>query len=173
MANGFLQIDKSLFKLGLNPTEILVLAQIMEYNRTTGDFFMSDDAMSKQFGVSSKTISRALTVLEDKKLIVRETKNIQKGKERHIKLTRDNLTVDSSTRDKMSVPQETNCPLPKGQNDLIKEKNKNINIKDNSVMNQPYQADCITLVADAPRGKVEAVREMMKNSTNSEGGFKF
>lgn len=174
MAKGFLQIDKSLFELGLNPTEILVLAQIIEYNRTTGDFFMSDDAMSKQFGVSSKTISRALTVLEDKKLIVRETKNIQKGKERHIKFTKDNLTLDSSTRDKMSVVEGTICPLPKGQNDLIKENIENINIKDNdNVIDQPYQADRITLVADAPRGKVEAVSEVMKNSTNSNGGFKF
>lgn len=173
MAKGFLQIDKSLFELGLNPTEILVLAQIMEYNRTTGDFFMSDDAMSKQFGVSSKTISRALTVLEDKKLIVRETKNVQKGKERHIKFTKDNLTLDSSTKDKMSVVEGTICPLPKGQNDLIKENNKNINIKDNGVIDQPQAADRITLVADAPRGKVEAVREMMKNSTDSKGGFKF
>lgn len=158
----FLQVDESLFKLGLNPTEILVLAKVMEYNRTTGDFFMSDAAMGEMFGVSDKTISRALKVLEDKKLIVRETKNVQKGKERHIRLPKD----------KMSVVEETNCPLPKGQNDLIKENNKNINIKDNGVMNQPQAADCITL-AGAPKGKVEAVREMMKNSTNSEGGFKF
>jgi DNA-binding MarR family transcriptional regulator len=172
MSKGFLQIDKSLFELGLNPTEILVLAQIMEYNRTTGDFFMSDDAMGKQFGVSSKTISRALAVLEEKKLIVRETKNVQKGKERHIKLTKDNLTLDSNPKDKMSVVEETNCPLSKGQNDLIKEKNKNINIKDNGVMNQPQAADCITL-ADAPKGKVELVRDMLNNSTNPDKSFKF
>lgn len=84
MSNGFLKVDKDLFKLGLNPTEILVFAQVIEYNRTTGDCFMSDDAFAQMLSVSSKTISRALGVLEDKGLIKRETKNVKGGKERHI-----------------------------------------------------------------------------------------
>ena len=113
----------------------------MEFNRTTGDFFMSDDKMAQLFGVSSKTISRALKVLEDKKLIIRETKNVHNGKERHIK-----ACIEDAAKDKMSVVQETNCPLGNGQNDLIKEKNEKIKIKENKgVMNQPCQADCITL----------------------------
>lgn len=37
-----LQVNKALFKLELNPTEILTLAQILEFERTTGDFYMSD-----------------------------------------------------------------------------------------------------------------------------------
>lgn len=80
----FLQVNKSLFKLGLNPTEILVLAQIMEYNRTTGDCFMSDKAFAENFGVSDKTISRSIKVLEEKDLIRRETKSVKGGKERHL-----------------------------------------------------------------------------------------
>ena len=31
MANVFLKVDKDLFSLDLNPTEILTLAQIMEF----------------------------------------------------------------------------------------------------------------------------------------------
>lgn len=139
MAKYFLQVDKDLFKLGLNPTEILLLSQIMEFNRTTNDCFMSDDAFGKQFGVSSKTISRALTTLESQGFIKRATKNVQKGKERHItvdlekiearlkELAKDKKSVagsTDSTSDKMTVAERTNCPFSKGQNDLIKDKGK-------------------------------------------------
>lgn len=132
MSKYFLQVDKDLFGMGLNPTEILVYSQIAEYNRTTGDCFISDKAMAEQFGVSDKTISRALTALEGKGLIKRETKNVKGGKERHI-YTTDKLTVDS-------VQQPTKCPLTtdnlsidNGQNDLIKDNTKNKNIKDNFI----------------------------------------
>ena len=143
------------------------MAQIMEFNRTTQDFFMSDANMAKMFGVSDKTISRALKVLEDKGLIERDTKNKKGGKERHIKV----CMIDAS-KDKMSVVQGTNCLLYKGQNDLIKDNNEKINIKDNGVMNQPQVADCITLQDDS-RSKQEVVREVMNNSTSQNGKFKF
>ena len=44
MTNNFLKVNKDFFKLELNPTEILILSQIEEYNRTTKDCFMSDEA---------------------------------------------------------------------------------------------------------------------------------
>ena len=64
---------------------------------------MSDEALAENFGVSAKTISRSLKALEDKGYIVRDTKNIKGGKERHITanldkidedLTKDNLSSD-------------------------------------------------------------------------------
>lgn len=139
----FLQVNKDYFELGLNPTEILVLSQVAEYDRTTQDCFMSDKRFAEFFGVSEKTISRALKVLEDKGFIKRETKNIRNGKERHIflqstnieqALPKDNLTVannDNETlaKDNLTVAEESICPLRKGQNDLIKDKN----IKDNII----------------------------------------
>ena len=118
MAN-FLKVNKDLFSLGLNPTEILVYAQVAEFNRNTGDCFISDKAMAENFGVSDKTISRALATLEEKGLIRRETKNIKGGKERHI-FTTDKLSLEDATTDKLSFDN--------GQNDLIKDKggkNKN------------------------------------------------
>lgn len=80
----FLQVNKDYFGKGLNPTELLVLAQVAEFDRTTGDCFISDKAMADMFGVSEKTISRALSTLEARGLIKRETKNIKGGRERHI-----------------------------------------------------------------------------------------
>lgn len=132
MSNNFLQVDKSLFGSGLSPIEMLVLSQIAEFNRTTGDCFMSNAAMAKNFGVSEKTIARTMDALESKGLIVRNTRNVQKGKERHITLAKDNLSlVNESAKDKMTLPERTICPLPKGQNDIIKDNIIKENIKDN------------------------------------------
>lgn len=135
MANEFLKVEKSLFGKGLSPIELLVYSQIAEFVRNTGDCFMSDAAMAQNFGVSDKTISRAITSLEEKGFIVRHTKASQKGKERHITLATDKLSVGNEIKnlatDKMSNAEQTNCPLPNRQNVLIKDNTKKINIKDN------------------------------------------
>lgn len=130
MTHLFLKVNKDLFNLGLNPTEILLLSQIMEFHNTTGNCFMSDKAFSAAFGVSEKTISRELKVLEDKGFITRDTKAVRGGKERHI--TYNAAAVEKAlTKDKLTDAeclQQTNCPLTtdnltfdKGQNDLIKD----------------------------------------------------
>lgn len=152
MTNLFLKVNKDLFKLGLNPTEILILAQVMEYNTNTGDCYISDKALSSMFGVGEKTISRELKVLEEKGYIKRTTKNTKNGRERHIAVIydnlipveetnsaeidkpTDNLTIgnESKPTDKMTVPQQSNCLFHNGQNDFIKyNSNEKDNEKDN------------------------------------------
>ena len=90
MANTYLKVDKGLFGTGLNPTEILLLAQFMEFERTTGDCFISDLTLANNLCVSESTISRAIKTLESKGYIKRETKNTKTGKERHIKVIANN-----------------------------------------------------------------------------------
>lgn len=80
----FLKVDKDLFGVGLNPIEILIVSQVIEFNTNTGDCFISDKQLADQFGVSDKTVSRALSHLEELGYIKRETRNIKGGKERHI-----------------------------------------------------------------------------------------
>lgn len=104
MTNIFLKVNKDLFKLQLNPTEILLLAQILEYQTNTGDFYMSDEALATNFGVSSKTISRSLTALEGKKFITRKTTNTRSGKERHITANIDKIE-EALAKDKMTVAE--------------------------------------------------------------------
>ena len=85
MTNKFLMVSKDLFKLGLAPLEILILSQVMEYDRTTGDCFMSDKAFAEAFGVSESTVSRAIKSLVDVRgFIQKETKNIKGGRVRHM-----------------------------------------------------------------------------------------
>lgn len=130
MTNNFLKVNKDFFKLELNPTEILILSQIEEYNRTTKDCFMSDEAFAAQFGVSKSTISREMKVLESKGFITRETKNVKGGKERHIHinfnniesaLTNINLTLDGSQQTSNCLLTNVKLPIVNKQNDSIKE----------------------------------------------------
>lgn len=146
MTNDFLQLNKDLFKLGMNPTEIIILAQVMEYNRTTGDCFMSDKTFAAMLSISDKTVSRALKELEDRGFIIRETKNVKGGKERHIRVNLDKIESALPTKDKMSVvdSQGTKSPLTKDnlsvvnrQNDLIKE-----NIKEKRKDNGSDETTC-------------------------------
>ncbi len=63
----------------------------MEYERNTGDFYMTNEQMAKMFGVSEKTISRTLGTLENRNIITRDTKNVKGGKERHIHIKSDTI----------------------------------------------------------------------------------
>lgn len=87
MTNNFLAVDKRLFKTNLTLLEILVYSQINEFNKTTGDCFISDETLGNQFHVSDRTIQRAITSLEKQGYIIRDTKNIKGGKERHLIIT--------------------------------------------------------------------------------------
>lgn len=144
MTNKYLKVNKDLFKLGLDPTEILILAQVMEFNTTTGVCFISDETLANNFGISAKTISRKLDSLENKGFINRETKNAKgkHGKDRKIfvnmsniekELSTDKMTIDNST-DNLSIENiksTDNLSKINGQNDLIKDNRiDKINIKE-------------------------------------------
>ena len=186
MANYFLKVDKDLFKLGLNPTEILLLAQIMEFQTNTGDCFMSDRALAENFGVSDKTISRALSALESKGFITRDTRNVKGGKERHITANLNKINQGLAT-DKMSIDgglQPTKCPLAtdkmsfgKGQNDLIKDNIKDKEKDNNSeveLLSASLQANSTSLQVEPGEGTitnpievdVEWLREQYRNNPN-------
>ena len=117
MTNIFMKVNKDLFKLKLNPTEILIIAQVMEFQTNTNDCFISNKVLAEQFGVSEKTISRAVEALEQRGFITRNTKNVKGGKERHMRVNLDKIE-EELTKDNLSVvneepknPQRTNCPL--------------------------------------------------------------
>lgn len=99
MTNKFLQVNKDLFNLGLNPTELIILAQVLEYNRTTGVCYMSNEQFAAMLNVSESSIKRAMDKLESEGLIKRETKNTRNGRERKIYPT-SKLTLASSEESK-------------------------------------------------------------------------
>lgn len=89
MTNKFLMVNKDLFTIGLNPLEILIASQIMEFQRTTDEFYMTDAQLANQFGVSAKTISRALDRLESLGIIIRTTKTVSSKRVRTIKFNQE------------------------------------------------------------------------------------
>ena len=140
MTNLFLKVNKDLFKLGLNPTEILILAQILEFQTNTNDCFISDKALAENFGVSESTIKREIKKLEELGYITRETKNIKGGKERHMvanlkkieeKLTSVNLSLDDTNKAQNELCTSVNLNFDKGQIDTIKDNIKDNSLKDN------------------------------------------
>lgn len=168
MKNYFLKVNKDLFKLKLNPTEILLLAQIMEFQSNTGDCFMSDEALAENFGVSKSTISRSIKSLVEKGFIARDTKNIKGGKERHITVNIDNIekaltNVNLPIVEKEEISQTSNCllsnvnlPIVNGQNDFIKDKRKD-NSKDKSSL--PHTAEACTSAPPQAALQIQPVGE--------------
>lgn len=171
MTNLFLKVNKDLFNLGLNPTEILVLAQIIEFNTNTGDCFISDKALAQSFGVSEKTISRTIKALEDRGLITRDTKNIKGGKERHIKvnlnkiescLSMDKLSVDSDIQKSNCLVSMDKLTNVNGQNDLIKD---NIKDKEKDNILESFSASALKASLNYP---VVTVKWLMDNHIEYE-----
>lgn len=178
---NFLAINTDFFKLGLNPTQLLILSKVDELNRNCGDCYITDESLAELFGVSKSTISREIKALDGKGFLIKETKNIKGGKERHMKVNFTNvkMTIDSSEKASQEDTQTSNCllsnvnlPIVNKQNDFIKEnikENKKENIRE---MKQP-QASVVISLPYQQRSKVETVSEVMKNSTSSNGQFKF
>lgn len=123
--NTFLKVDKDLFNLGLNPAQILIIAQVMEFQRNNCDCYITDKQLSENFGVSEKTISREIKNLIDLQFLSKETTNTRSGRKRklYIKYPTDNLTGANGQNDLCPTDNLSNA---NGQNDLIKD-----NIKDN------------------------------------------
>ena len=136
MTKYFLKVDKTLFNTGLNPLEILLVSQIAEFENNTGDCFISDKTLAENFGVSESTITRTLKALEAKGYIVRETKNVRGGKERHMRTT-SKMTIDSSEQASKCLLSTSNLTIDNRQNDLIKDNIKDKEKDNNSGEFQP------------------------------------
>ena len=175
MTNLFLKVNKDLFKLGLNPTEILVLAQIMEFDTNNKICYMTNEQFAAMLNVSERTISRALNdTLHPKGYI---TIINPRSKSRSFQLNRNVIEADlrqNGLEEELGQNVQENIDNLSNklrQFDFIKD-NKNIKIKDNDVKQQPLQAGCITLVDDS-RSKVDVLKDVINNSTSNQGNFKF
>lgn len=118
----FLKLYKDLKDLKLSPVELIIYCQITEFINNTGTCYMTDAQFADEYNISSKTVSRTLQSLEDKKLIKRYTTTQTSKRVRlltlydeTVKMTdsptseTDNLTVSKeSETDKMTLSTCTN-----------------------------------------------------------------
>lgn len=153
----FLKVEKKLFSLGLDAYEILIVAQILEFQSKGMECYITNETFAEWYGTSTSTIKRRIDNLIGKNILKRDTKNIQKGKERHLYVNLEN--INNSTRFKMTLPESSNCSLRKDQNEPIKDNNE----KDNN-----KRDNC-----KSSNSKVETIVNIVKNSTNSKGEFQF
>lgn len=138
MTDKFLKLNKDLWKLKLNANEQQILSYIMEFDKNTGDCFISDETFSMYLNTSKSTVSREIKALELMGYVVRNTKNVKGGKERHLKVNQKKIEEDiSNVNLSLVAPQQSKCqlsnvnlPIDNKQNDLIKDKLKD-NLKDN------------------------------------------
>lgn len=84
---SFLMIDKTLLSNEeLNATDIIIIAQVQEYIRTTGKCFVSNDTFAKMCGCSESTIKRAIDKLVKSGYLSRETIATKEGRKRTLSL---------------------------------------------------------------------------------------
>ena len=130
MSNLFLKVDKDLFSKGLNPTQIIIIAQVEEYMRNTGDCHVTDAQFAEMLGVSVSTVSREIKKLCELGYIQKTTKSIHGGgKQRNLFVPaaapNSNLTSGEDNENSRNVNltshETSNCLFTTEQNDLIKD----------------------------------------------------
>lgn len=88
---SFLMIDKALLNNEeLNAIDIIIIAQVQEYIRTTGKCFVSNDTFAKMCGCSESTIKRAIDKLVKDGYLLKETIATQNGRQRNLSLPKQN-----------------------------------------------------------------------------------
>lgn len=74
MTETFLKLDKSHFKKGLKPLELLILAQVEEFIRNGCECYLTNQQFAEMFSVTQPTVDAAIKRLEELNYIRRDTK---------------------------------------------------------------------------------------------------
>ena len=169
MTDKFLKVNKDLLGIGLAPIEILIISQVLEFQTKDMDCFVSNETFAKDYNVSQSTISRAITTLKNKGFLNSVEKRTRQGTTRYLTVNVGKIEEVSTKQNADSIEDSTchfaqsalsNLTNSTKQNDLVKDNIKDNNIKEKENLNHP-------------RGKVEVVKNVMKDSTSSKGEFKF
>ena len=169
MTDKSLKVNKDLLGIGLAPIEILIISQVLEFQTKDMDCFVSNETFAKHYNVSQSTISRAMTTLKNKGFLNSVEKRTRQGTTRYLTVNVGKIEEVSTKQNDDSIEDSTchfaqsalsNLTNSTKQNDLVKDNIKDNNIKEKENLNHP-------------RGKVEVVKNVMKDSTSSKGEFKF
>ena len=79
MENKFLTVNKDYFGLGLKSLDLLIIAQVDEFQRNKYPCYVTNDQFSYMFGASVATIMRSLEKLERLNIIIRKTKYVEEN----------------------------------------------------------------------------------------------
>lgn len=183
MADYFLQVKKSYYKLceektlGIDATDIMILAQIEEFQRNRQQCYIKDETFSNMLGISRSTVKRRIRNLSRLGFIHRDTTTMSKrGQASKQRFLTVNCEAIQTAIENIERRQCKNCPKrwteqssisseaeiksseSKGQDERIKD-NKKDNEKDNinstervvsgNMLEEGFDADiCIDLTWD-------------------------
>lgn len=143
MENKFLAINKKYFNREFKSIELLIIAQIEEFERNNCECYITNEQLSDMFGESISTIKRALSNLETKGIIKRKTSTVsnngQKSKQRILSIIKvqnepnlnQNDVKKSNKQGSYTKKVRFKNEESKVHNEPIKEKKKE-NKKDNN-----------------------------------------
>ena len=77
MDNKFLAVNKDYFGLGLKSIDLLIIAQVDEFQRNHCPCYVTNDQFSNMFGESVATIMRSLEKLERLHILTRTTNYVE------------------------------------------------------------------------------------------------
>ena len=142
---SFLQVDKDLLGKGLKSIDVLILAQVKEFERNKCECFLTNEQFAEMFGESVSTIKRSLDKLEDMKLIKRDTKYIdgngRANRQRVIKSGKSKKNPPKKMVGSKSDDGRFNSEEWSGQDEPIKEKEKEKEKINNSLRSSSAYAE--------------------------------
>ncbi len=142
---SFLQVDKDLLGKGLKSIDVLILAQVKEFERNKCECYLTNEQFAEMFGESVSTIKRSLDKLEDMKLIKRDTKYIdgngRANRQRVIKSGKSKKNPPKKMVGSKSDDGRFNNEEWSGQDEPIKEKEKEKEKINNSLRSSSAYAD--------------------------------
>lgn len=142
---SFLQVDKDLLGKGLKSIDVLILAQVKEFERNKCECFLTNEQFSEMFGESVSTIKRSLDKLEDMKLIKRDTKYIDgNGRANRQRVIKSGKSKKNSPKKMVGSKSDNgrfNNEEWSGQEEPIKEKEKEKEKINNSLRSSSAYAE--------------------------------
>lgn len=142
---SFLQVDKDLLGKGLKSIDVLILAQVKEFERNKCECFITNEQFAEMFGESVSTIKRSLDKLEKDKLIKRDTKYIdgngRANRQRVIKSGKSKKNPPKKMVGSKSDDGRFNSEEWSGQDEPIKEKEKEKKKINNSLRSSSAYAE--------------------------------
>lgn len=115
MKGTFLAVDKTYLRSGLKSIDILLLAQIEEFQRNGSQCYMTTEQFSMLFGESERTVERSLERLDRGNWIIRKSSFVSgrgRGNRRRILMLAPDEDKTEAPNNGVAIRQENLMEAP-------------------------------------------------------------
>ena len=187
MKGIFLAVDKTYLGSGLKSIDILLLAQIEEFQRNRSQCYMTTEQFSLLFGESERTVERSLERLDRGNWIIRKTHFVSgsgRGNRQRILMLAADEDKTETPNNGVAIRQENLMEAPEIYNGSAKEyswerhnggikENKKENEKEKLKENRKYIDEILSGMFDTEEEEEEAeeAEERAEEEEEEEIGF--